>query len=128
MLIDTGSLAPWLALALLAGVLIAFVSERFPAELVAFVGAAVALVLGLAGQAELSNPAPATIGVMFILSAALVRTGALEMLVEQLGRLSGSRPKTALAVFFLGAAVASAFSNNTPVVIVLIPMAFGLAQ
>ncbi|MFD2174828.1 SLC13 family permease [Rhodobacter lacus] len=132
MIFDPGALAPYLSLALLAAILIAFLSERFAPDMVAFFGASSALALGLVGQKEvltaLSNPAPATIGLMFVLSAALVRTGALEMLVELLGRLSARKPRWALVVFFLGAALASAFLNNTPVVMVLIPVAFGLSR
>ncbi len=64
---------------------------------------------------------------MFVLSAALVRTGALEAATERLGALGARRPVTALAAFFGMAAVASAFMNNTPVVMVLIPVVIGLA-
>lgn len=110
----------------------AFLSERRPADVVAFIGAVVALALGLVTTddvlAAISNPAPVTIGAMFVLSAALVRTGALDGLTAGLGRISRTRPRLAIFVFFAGAAVASAFMNNTPVVMVLIPVAVGLAS
>ncbi|MCU9848611.1 SLC13 family permease [Defluviimonas sp. WL0024] len=125
-------LTPLLALALLTAVFAAFIAERRPADVIAFLGATVALALGLVTtddvMAAISNPAPATIGAMFVLSAALVRTGALEALMDVLGRISGTRPRLALVVFFAGAAGASALINNTPVVIVLIPVAIGLAR
>lgn len=124
--------APYLALALLVAVFATFLTERRPAEVVAFIGAVAAMALGLVSTkdvlAAISNPAPATIGAMFVLSAALVRTGALESLMGGLGLLSRRNPHIALLVFFAGAALASAFINNTPVVMVLIPVAVGLAR
>ncbi|MFV0384058.1 SLC13 family permease [Paracoccus sp. (in: a-proteobacteria)] len=132
MLTEPGGFAPYAAMALMAAVFVTFLSERRPADMVAFIGAAIALALGLVGSDDITNavanPAPATIGVMFVLSAALVRTGALEMLVEGLGRMSRHSPRMTVVVFFAGAAIASAFLNNTPVVMVLIPVAIGLAR
>ncbi|MCB9959431.1 MAG: SLC13 family permease [Rhodospirillaceae bacterium] len=103
-----------------------------PAEITAFCGAAVALALGLIDTddvlAAIANPAPATIGAMFVLSAALARTGALTALADRLHGLALSHPPVAVLLFFCVAASASAFVNNTPVVIVLIPVAIGLAR
>lgn len=131
-LIDPGSYAPALALGLTVVVFAAFASERRPADLVAFAGACAALALGLVTTedvlAALSNPAPATIGVMFILSAALVRTGVLEGLTSFMARMAKRHAVLALAAFFATAAAASAVLNNTPVVMVLIPVAIGLAR
>ncbi|WP_323775711.1 SLC13 family permease [Leisingera sp.] len=132
MFIDPGSYAPALSLALTAAVFAAFASERRPADMVAFVGACTALPLGLVTTedvlAALANPAPATIGVMFILSAALVRTGVLELLTGIMARLARRHAVLALGAFFTAAAAASAVLNNTPVAMVLIPVAIGLAR
>jgi di/tricarboxylate transporter len=129
---DPGDLAPALAVLLVGAVFAAFLLERWPVDVVAFAGAAAALALGLVTTDDvlgaIANPAPATIGAMFVLSAALVRTGALEALSAALGRLAARRPRSALFAFFASAAGASAFLNNTPVVMVLIPVAFGLAR
>jgi di/tricarboxylate transporter len=78
--------------------------------------------------AAIANPAPATIAAMFVLSAALVRTGALEGAIAALGTLAARRPVIAVGGFFVAAATASAFMNNTPVVMVLIPVVIGLAR
>lgn len=132
MLLDLGPFAPTVALLLIVAVFAAFVTERRPADMVAFVGAATALALGLVSTDDLlkaiANPAPATIAAMFVLSAALVRTGALEALIGALSRLAAQNAWLALIGFFATAATASAFLNNTPVVIVLIPVAIGLAR
>ncbi|NSY41577.1 SLC13 family permease [Leisingera sp. ANG59] len=132
MLIDLGPYAPYGALLLVMTVFAVFVSERFAAEVTALGGVALALLLGLVGVDDvlkaLSNPAPATIGAMFVLSAALVRTGVLDTLAEWLGHGITHRPTVTIALFFLLAAIASAFMNNTPVIMILIPVVFGLAR
>ena len=83
--LDLIVLAPYAAIFLLLVVFIAFALEIQPPEIVAFCGAVAALAIGLVGPddvlASLANPAPATIGAMFVLSAALVRTGVLELLI-----------------------------------------------
>ncbi|HEY9038959.1 MAG TPA: SLC13 family permease [Roseovarius sp.] len=125
-------LAPYAAILLLIGVFIAFALEIQQPEIVAFCGAVAALAIGLVGPddvlASLANPAPATIGAMFVLSAALVRTGVLESVSGILGRYSSTHPKLTIGVFLGSAAVASAFMNNTPVVMVLIPVVMTLAR
>jgi di/tricarboxylate transporter len=132
MIADLGPSAPYAAIALIAAVFVLFVLEWRPPEVTAFCGAAVALALGLVSTddvlAAIANPAPATIGAMFILSSALVRTGALEGAVAGLKALAARRPLAATALFFVAAASASAFMNNTPVVIVLIPVVIELAR
>ncbi|MBY6057420.1 SLC13 family permease [Leisingera daeponensis] len=132
MFFDLGPAAPYAALALILAVFAAFLSERRPAEVTAFFGAAVALALGLASAddvlAAAANPALATIAAMFILSSALVRTGTLEVMIAVLSHLARRRPALAVAALMGTAAAASAFLNNTPVVMVLIPVAIGLAR
>ncbi|AHD02130.1 SLC13 family permease [Leisingera methylohalidivorans] len=132
MLIDLGSYAPYGALLLVVAVFTLFVSERFAAEVAALGGVALALLLGLVSVDDvlkaLSNPAPATIGAMFVLSAALVRTGVLETVAEWLGHGMAHRPSATIAFFFLLAAIASALMNNTPVIMILIPVVFSLSR
>ena len=129
---DLGIFAPFVALTLVAAVFVAFLTDRWPTDVVAFVGAAAALALGLVTTEDvlssIANPAPATIGAMFVLSSALVRTGALEGLTTSLVRISVTSPRIAVLLFFGAAAAASAVVNNTPVVMVLIPVAMGLAR
>ncbi|GAA3876706.1 SLC13 family permease [Celeribacter arenosi] len=132
MMFDLVALAPFAAVILFVGVFAAFVLELRAPDVIAFCGAAAALAMGLVAPSDvlaaLSNPAPATIGAMFILSAALVRTGVLESLSNVLGRHAATRPQLTLALFFISAAGASVFMNNTPVVIVLIPVVITLAR
>lgn len=132
MIADLGPVAPYVALVLLGAVFLCFVLEIRPPEIVAFSGASAALVLGLIDiddvLAAVANPAPATIGAMFILSAALMRTGVLEAATARLRAVGVRHPVRGLVLFFGAAAVASAFMNNTPVVMVLIPLVMALAR
>lgn len=132
MIAELGPVAPYVALGLLAAVFVFFLLEIRPPEIVAFSGAAAALCLGLIDTDDvlgaIANPAPATIGAMFILSAALIRTGVLEAATERLREVGVRHPVRGLVLFFGAAAVASAFMNNTPVVMVLIPLVMVLAR
>ncbi len=132
MFFDLGSFAPYAALCLVVAIFALFLSERISAEVVALCGVAVALFAGMVGVEDvlkaLSNPAPATIGALFVISAALVRTGVLEVVAEHLVRGLTKHPVATIVVFFAITGLSSAFINNTPVVMILIPVVFGLAR
>ncbi len=117
---------PYVGLVILVALFWAFISEKQPPAVTAVVAAAVMLVLGLLGSTDLfgvfSNPAPLTIGAMFILSGALMRTGVIEALAGFAARHAEGNPKLAIGGFLSGTFGASAFVNNTPVVIILIPI------
>lgn len=119
------------ALFLLGCLFTAFATEKYPADVTAAAGAAVFLTLGLTPVAGIgaafSNSAPITIGAMFVISGALVRTGLLDAMAGAIIARAGRRPRLAVAGFLAAAVVASAFVNNTPVVLVLIPVAIRLA-
>ena len=121
-----------IAIVLLAATFAAFLLERFPPAVVAIAGAAVFLVLGIIDTKDVmgvfSNSAPITIAAMFVLSGALVRTGTLDAAASWITSRATSRPKSTVVLFFAGTIVASAFMNNTPVVMVLIPIVVRLAR
>ena len=108
---------PWVALAILVAMFVLFILERTPVEVTAIGGAAAMLVLGILPVKEatgvLSNPAPWTIAMMFLVMGGLVRTGAVEAVIGVLTRHAGDRPRTTIAVLLGSIAVASAFMNNT---------------
>lgn len=118
-------------LALLAAVFVAFVSEKFPPDSVVLGAVAALLVTGILPTSELldvfSNAAPITVAAMFILSGALMRTGAIEAFGDAVSSVAKRRPSLALAALVGVVVAASAFINNTPVVIVLIPVVIKLA-
>ncbi len=115
-----------LALLVVLGMFLLFVKEVFPTEVVAIAGVGLMLVLGLlpydAALDVLSNPAPWTIAMMFIVMGALVRTGALDAFTVLADRKARSNPKAAIAMLLVVAVLASAIMNNTPVVVVMIPV------
>lgn len=131
MLYGFSALAPYVALGFLGVLLAAFVWERWPPDVVAVTAVALLLVLDLLTIKDVlsvfSNSAPATIASMFILSGALVRTGAIEAFGGVIRRIARSRPTLAASLLMGGTMLMSAFVNNTAVVIVMIPVVIGLA-
>ncbi|HSF65037.1 MAG TPA: SLC13 family permease, partial [Paracoccaceae bacterium] len=123
---------PWVALAILAGMLVLFVREVFPVEVTALGGAALMLALGILPQddalAVLSNAGPWTIAAMFILVGALVRTGSLDWVMQKTVALAETQPRRALGTISTAVVSMSAFMNNTPVVVVMIPVFTRLAR
>ena len=126
------SRAPEIGLALLVALFVAFLMERRPPVVIAVTGALVTLGLGYLTPDELldvfANPAPITIAAMFVLSGALLRTGSLEAVAGWVIRRTQKKPKLAVAEIGGGTILASAFMNNTPVVIVMIPIVRRLAR
>jgi len=116
----------FLALAVVVAMFVLFVRERYPAEVIAIAGAAVMLVTGILpydrALSVLSNPAPWTIAAMFIVMGALVRTGALDWFTQAAERRAQNNPKLAVGALMGFVLVASAMVNNTPVVVVMIPV------
>jgi len=109
-----------------------FLKEHFPTEVTAILGVAVLLIMGLlpydAAIGVLSNPAPWTIAAMFIVMGALVRTGSLDRFTKYAENQAKSRPKLALVTLLGFVMVASAFMNNTPIVVVMIPVFVQIAR
>jgi di/tricarboxylate transporter len=122
---------PFVALIIVAVMLVLFVTETYPVEVVSIAGAATMLVVGILPVKEgievLSNSAPWTIVMMFLVMGGLVRTGAVDMVIRATERHAGSRPKLTVLVLFSFIAVASAFMNNTPLVAVMIPVVIQIA-
>jgi di/tricarboxylate transporter len=120
------------ALAVVGVMFILFMREQYPAEVVAIAGAATMLVLGLLPYEDalevLSNPAPWTIAAMFIVMGALVRTGALAWFTGLAEAQADARPAVAIGALMVFVVVASAFVNNTPVVVVMIPVFVQLSR
>ncbi|GBD43492.1 putative transporter [bacterium HR40] len=127
-----GDLAPWLVLLTLLAVMVAFVSERMRIEVIALTAATFLLATGVIGVddflAGLADPAPFTVLCMFVLSAALERTGTIEQLGERVTRMAHLPRAAALAVLMIGVVVISAFVNNTPVVVALTPVVIAFAR
>jgi len=107
-------------------VFVVLVKEWIPPDLAAM-GAFLSLVLiGVLGPSEalgvFGSSAPITVAAMFVMSAVLERTGLIELLASRFETLAGANPIRVLVVLLLLVAFLSAFVNNTPVVVVFLPI------
>lgn len=114
------------------GLITLFALEKFPPVIVSVASAAIMLVLGYLPREDMeqvfANPAPITIAAMFILSGALVRTGVVEAVASAASRRTKRYPRLSIGEIFGGTFFASALVNNTPVVIILIPVVRQIAR
>jgi di/tricarboxylate transporter len=121
-----------IALFILCGMFVMFLRETYAVEVVAIGGATLMLILGILPMESvgsvLSNNAPWTIAAMFIIVGALVRTGVLETVGQLAARKAEAHPALTLVTLGLGVTLASAFVNNTPLVVVMLPIFMQLAK
>ena len=122
----------WIVLGVLAVAIILFITEKLSIDLVALLIVAVLVLTGVIspeeGVAGFSNGATLTVAFMFVLSAALLRTGALATLGPKLGAQFRRDRTTGLLVLMVVVAACSAFLNNTPIVAVLLPIVVQTAR
>jgi di/tricarboxylate transporter len=108
------------------------VSEKFPADLTAIGIIVVLMVAGIISPAEaligFSNPAIVTVAVLFVVSRALVRSGALDFITASVMKFSKGSPKRLLflSLFLVGGF--SSFLNNTPVVVLFISITLAVCS
>ncbi|MGE9270859.1 MAG: SLC13 family permease [Verrucomicrobiales bacterium] len=118
--------------ALVLAVFGAFLWGRVSVELVALGSAGLLLLMGILERDDLlaafSNPAPVTIGALFIISAALERTGQIATLGRIFNSVAKGSERRALAALLIGCGVCSAFVNNTPLVVILLPVILGFCR
>jgi di/tricarboxylate transporter len=106
---------------LLVVTIVLLVTEKLSVELTAL-GLMVALaVTGILTPAEtvagFAHPAPITVGLLFVVSQGLVRTGAVDFITQWVMHRSQGNPKVLLALMLLLVGGFSSFLNNTPVVV-----------
>jgi len=117
---------------LLGIVVLAFFREWAPPDVVALLALGYILFFGLLGPDELiavfQNKAPITIACMFVLSAGLERTGCIDLLAGFFKKIAGRTETRVMLIMMSFAAVLSAFVNNTPIVVVFLPIVLALAK
>lgn len=125
--------------ALLVAGLVSFILEKISSDLTAILLFCALLLVSMLPFTEtlpettdllrvFANPAPITIAAMFILSAGLDRCGAIDLMANALESLAGLGYRRFLLIMMLTVAVVSAFINNTPVVVVMMPVILGLSR
>lgn len=122
----------WIVIAVLAATFAAIVSEKLRAELAALTGCCVLLALRVLSAHDLfpvfGNEAIITVGAMFVLSAALERTGVIGSVSRVLQALPVRSERMVLLLLLPPVVALSAFVNNTPVVVVFLPIIVTLAK
>ncbi len=111
--------------------LILLITEKIAVDKTAM-GIMVALAMtGILSPSEtvsgFANPAVITVGAMFLLSHGLIRTGAVAFVTERVLHFSKGNKSIAFVLVLLTVAIASGFINNTPVVVLFIPIVMGLS-
>ena len=109
-----------------------FIREVFPIEVVALSATSFLLLMGIITPDQavsgFSNKAVITIGAMFIMSKALLKTGFLEVVTEKVYLFAGKRKWITIFFFFITVSIISGFINNTAAVAIFIPLAIYLGQ
>ncbi len=121
----------WLIFMVVIVVAISFFREWAPPDVIALCALGISFLFVLDTDQMLgvfSNRAPITIACMFVLSAALERTGAIDIMGDFFQRIAGKTELRVMLTLMLIAAVLSAFVNNTPVVVVFLPIVNSLAK
>ena len=134
----------WVTLALIVGAVVAYASERIPIEL-ASVGIVAILLLffhffpvpATAATNQLdttqvlagfANPALIAVVALLVIGQGMVRTGALDHYVRRLIVLRRHHPSGAVALTLVTVLILSAVLNNTPVVVIFIPIVTALSD
>lgn len=117
---------------ILAGAVVLFSMEKFPVDLTAIVVMTALLLTGIItpeeGISGFSNSATVTVAAMFVLSAGLFNTGAMNLITEMLRKLMKKNYKLGILALMIAACFISAFINNTAVVALFIPIVISIAR
>jgi di/tricarboxylate transporter len=134
--------AMWLSMLIVVVAICFYMVDTIPLEIISLGIVVVLLILfllpgatGLDGKpvspdailAGFANPALLTIMALLIIGQGLFQTGALERITQILVALFVKRPIVTLGLVFTIVFVTSAFINNTPVVIMFVPVLVAMA-
>lgn len=140
----SGALHMWFAIGVICVAMALFATERFAMETTSMAILAALLLfyhffpvrdasganmLGAAGlMAGFSNTALLAVVNLLIVGQAVVQTGALNEISGFISRMFGKKPYIAVIVCFFIVAVTSSVLNNTPVVVIFIPILAALCN
>ncbi|MBI3959697.1 MAG: hypothetical protein HY328_12885, partial [Chloroflexi bacterium] len=121
-----------LLLVILAAATILYITRWLATEITAALTIVALVFTGILSTGEglsgFASTATLTVGAMFVLSGGLMRTGALEMVTIALARFSGGSTTRLLLLLGIVIPLASAFMNNTPVVVMMLPVILSLSR
>ncbi|MBE2236428.1 MAG: anion permease [Caldilineaceae bacterium] len=122
----------WLLLAVIGLSTTFYVTNWLPTEVTAAGSIVILMATGLLTPTDalsgFASTATITVAAMFVLSAGLMRTGALEAVTIYLGRFANGSARRLLLLLAIVEVPASAFMNNTPVVVMMIPVVVSLCR
>jgi di/tricarboxylate transporter len=144
MILDVSLLHLWATYAIILAAMIAYSLDRFALELtsIAVLGAILVLfqffpLIGADGHnlmpmekvlAGFADPALVAILSMLIVAQGIIQTGALDEPVTHFLRVGGNSPNLVIFATLAIATAISAFINDTPVVVIFIPIMAALAE
>jgi di/tricarboxylate transporter len=121
-----------ITLLVILGALVLFVTGWLTVDVVGLLMILALVIFGVIspeeGVAGFSNNATLTVAFMFVISAAVLKTGALQHFAIRLSKVFQKNFKLGMVLMMLLVAVISAFVNNTPVVAVFIPVIIQIAN
>jgi len=111
---------------------ILFVTEKLSVDLVALIVMALLMLSGVITPGEgisgFSNTATVTVAAMFVLSAGLFKTGAVNSLSVVVNKVFERSFLLAMLVLMILVGFLSAFINNTPVIAIFLPILLAVAK
>lgn len=120
-----------ITLLIILSAVVLFATELISIDLVALLIIVALVLTGVItpeqGVSGFSNPATVTVAFMFVISAALLKTGALQYVTYGLTKVFETNFMFGMALMITLIAAVSAFVNNTPVVAVFIPVMIQIA-
>ncbi|MBP8248978.1 MAG: SLC13 family permease, partial [Chitinophagales bacterium] len=109
-----------------------FIWEKIAIDITSLIAMALLMLTGVLttkeGIAGFSNDATVTILFLFLLSAGLEKTGAVNLVGKAMIKYIGKNQKMAFVAVILVCGLISAFLNNTAVVIIFMPIVFKIAK
>jgi di/tricarboxylate transporter len=121
----------WLVTLILVVAMLLLISEKLPVDLTSIGIIVVLTISGILAPTEaiagFANPAVITVGSMFLISKGMIRTGAVAFISQKVIDYSRGRPTLAIFLILVIVGTASAFINNTPVVVLFIPIILSLS-
>ncbi|MBT4491162.1 MAG: SLC13 family permease, partial [Rhodospirillaceae bacterium] len=146
MMVPEPSWQMWATFALIVGAIILYATERFPLEQTSLALLAALLVLFHFAPLEIpeegaiilldartllagfADPALVAVLALMVVGQGLIRTGALDEAIRIMTRRFQRSPALALTVTLVAIATLSAFINNTPIVVIFIPVMATIAE